>query len=79
MMHTWPANWRQVQAQAVAHNCYIAVSAHTYQYELRQRGTAPPVVLAGPFVAWADCCAALAQLINPLQLPLFAYKEDEHL
>lgn len=53
----------------MAHDYYIAVNAHTYQYELRQRCTAPPVVLAGPFVAWADCCAALdAQTVGQLRL-----------
>jgi hypothetical protein len=43
----------------MAHGCYIAVNAITYQYELRQLNTAPPVVLAGPFVGWAETCAAL--------------------
>jgi hypothetical protein len=42
----------------MAYGLYIAVNADM-QYELRQFNTAPPVVLAGPFLGWAETCAAL--------------------
>ena len=54
----WPADWQPTQRRAMAHGLYIAVNADM-QYELRQLNTAPPVVLAGPFVGWAETCAAL--------------------
>jgi hypothetical protein len=67
----WPADFVAVEHRAMRRGYYIAVNAEL-QYELRQRFSAPPVVVAGPFVAWADCCAALDALISPVtQLDLF--------